>query len=209
MKRLSLALLLLCAPAAAQRDFLTSDEVDQVREVQEPNERLKLYIHFAEQRVDQVKSLISRDKPGRSALIHDLLDDYVKILDAIDTVSDDALKRKVAIDIGNAAVVKGEQGLLKTLQNIQDSNPKDIARYDFVLKQAIDGTNDSIELAQGDLGTRANEVVAKDEKEKKDRDAVLNPQEKAEKKAQAQKEEDQNSQKRKAPSLLKPGEKPQ
>ena len=113
MKRFAVGVFLLCSPAFGQRDFLTSDETDQVREVQEPNERLKLYLGFAQQRLDQVKSLMAREKPGRSALIHDLLDDYTKILDAIDTVSDDALKRRINIDLGSAAVAQGEKKLLK------------------------------------------------------------------------------------------------
>jgi len=206
--RIALAVLLLCAPAWAQRDFLTSDETDQVREVQDPNDRLKLYIGFAQQRLDQVKSLLAKEKAGRSALIHNLLEDYTKILDAIDTVSDDALKRKVNIDLGNAAVAQGEKGLLKTLESLDVSAAKDKARYQFVLKQAIDGTHDSLELAGQDLGKRSTEVVAKDEQEKKERESDMQPRDKAEKKALAQKEEDANSKKRKAPSLMKPGEAP-
>lgn len=208
MKRIALAVFLFCAPAWAQRDFLTSDETDQVREAQDPNDRLKLYIGFAQQRLDQVKSLLSKEKAGRSALIHDLLEDYTKILDAIDTVSDDALKRKVNIDLGNAAVAQGEKGLLKTLESLDVSAAKDKARYQFVLKQAIDGTHDSLELAGQDLGKRSTEVVAKDQQEKKERESDMQPRDKAEKKALAQKEEDANSKKRKAPSLLKPGEAP-
>lgn len=208
MKRIALAVFLFCAPAWAQRDFLTSDETDQVREAQDPNDRLKLYIGFAQQRLDQVKSLLSKEKAGRSALIHDLLEDYTKILDAIDTVSDDALKRKVNIDLGNAAVAQGEKGLLKTLESLEVSAAKDKARYQFVLKQAIDGTHDSLELAGQDLGKRSTEVVAKDQQEKKERESDMQPRDKAEKKALAQKEEDANSKKRKAPSLLKPGEAP-
>lgn len=208
MKRFVLTAFLLCGPAWAQRDFLTSDEADQIREVQDPNDRLKLYLTFAEQRLDQVKSLLAKEKPGRSALIHDLLEDYSKILDAIDTVSDDALKRKVNIDVGNTAVSQGEKALLKTLEAIDAGNGKDKSRYQLALKQAIDGTNDSMELASQDLNKRSTEVLAKDDQEKKEREGSMQPKDKVERRASAQKEEDANSRKRKAPSLLKKGEAP-
>jgi hypothetical protein len=207
MKHL-LLLALLCSPAAAQRDFLTSDETDQIRDAQEPNARLQLYLHFARQRIDQLKSLMASAKPGRSALIHDLLEDYTNILDAIDTVSDDALKHHKDIGLGTKAVAKSEGEMLKTLQTIQESAPKDMARYDFVLKQAIGSTQDSIELAGSDLGQRSTEVTAKAEKEKQEIEALSakTPEEKKQDQKLAAMPADAKPA-RKPPTLLRPGEK--
>ena len=141
--------LALALPMAAQRDFLTADEVDQIRLTQEPNERLKLYIHFARQRVDLLQQLFASNKPGRSALIHDLLDDYTKIIEAIDTVTDDALKRKVALDLGVAAVAQAEKEMLPALKKFEESAPKDLSRYEMSLKQAENNVAD-IEERRGE-----------------------------------------------------------
>lgn len=202
--RTLLIFLLVSLPLAAQvgRDFLTSDEADQIRQVQEPNERLKLYLVFAKQRVDQVDQLVAKEKAGRSVLIHDLLEDYTKIIDAIDTVADDALRRKVAINLGMTATVEGERGMLARLQKIQTSEPSDLGRYDYVLKDAIDTTSDSLELSQADLTSRANSVAAKDQKEKAARTAALTPEE-----AKDKKDQDKKNTKKK-PTLRRPTDPP-
>jgi hypothetical protein len=193
--------------AAQDRDFLTGDEVDQVRLVQERNERLQLYMLFAKQRVDQVESLLKREKAGRSILIHDLLDQYTKIIEAADTVTDDALKRKVDVALGVKALATAEKDLLARLEKVRDAKPKDMGRYELVLETAIETTKDSFELAQEDLAGRGQSVIDRDAREKKERDALLSTKEQSEKKVSEQKETEEKG-KRKAPTLRKKGEVP-
>jgi hypothetical protein len=195
---------LLMLPAAAQqRDFLTPAEADQLREVQEPNERLKLYSKWALLRLDQIESMIAGNKPGRATFIHDLLEDYGRIVEAMDAVADDALRRKLSLDVGIAALTVSEKDMMNRLQKIRDSKPKDLARYEFVLTDAIESTQDSLELNQADLPGRAAAVAAKEAKEKEERRATMTPAEVAAEKTEEKKTATPT---RKAPTLRRPGE---
>jgi len=192
------------APCRAQdRDFLTPNEVDQIREVQEPNERLALYVKFARQRMDLIQQVLAKDKPGRSVFIHNYLDDYTKIIEAIDSVSDDALRHNKNIDQGSIAVLNAEKDFLEQLNKIQDSEPKDLERYKFLLAEAIDTTSDSQELGKEDSAKRGAALAEADSKEKKEREAMMPAKEVKERKKDAAAQEEPV---RKIPSLLKPGE---
>ena len=195
------------APSWAQREFLTNDEIEKIREAQEPNMRLKLYILFARQRMDQLQQQIAKDKKGRSLIVRDLLNDYAQIIDAIDTVSDDALKRKVDISAAVQAVAAAEQTFLAQLQKIQDSQPHDLDMYDIDLKQAIGDTSDSIDSTKEDLGKRSTEVISKAEEEKKKLEE-LTPKDRVKEQKVEDAKVDDGKPKRKPPTLYRPGEQP-
>ena len=207
MTRAGLVLICLFAalPLGAQtlKEFLTADEISQLREVQEPNDRLALYLTFAQQRINRIEQLVAKEKAGRSVQIHDLLDEYTNIIDAMDTVTDDALKRKVTVDKGVAATAGAEKKMLASLRKIEESQPKDMARYQFVLQQAIETTQDSLDLASEDLGKRAREIEAKEAREQKEREGLMQPAELEQKQAEEKKAADQ---KKKAPTLYRKGE---
>ena len=147
--------------------------------------------------------MFASQKPGRSALIHDTLDDYAQIIEAIDIVSDDALKRQVFVDDGISAVSSTEREMLKALNKFGATQAKDYSRYEFALKQAIDTTTDSLDLAQEDLYTRSTAVQEKAEQEQKAIEAQMP---KDEKPAEEQKAASDQKSKRKPPTLLQPGE---
>ena len=192
----------MAAPLAAQRDFLTNDEVEKVREAQEnPNLRLKLYSDFARERVDLIKSLLSKEKTGRSALIHDTLDEYVKILDAIDTVADDALSRaRWMWKLGLNSVAAAEKQAASAAAEVSRTAIREIWNATIsMLKQAIEATTDSLQAAEEDIGVRTQEVVARDQKEKQERLDSMSPVEREgkkadEKQAEQKKADDQDKQ---------------
>jgi hypothetical protein len=155
-----------------------------------------------------LQRFLSKEKPGRSALIHDTLEDYTHIIEAIDTVADDALVRKAQLDIGMKEVATAEGEMLATLQKIEEGAPKDLARYEFALKNAIDTTSDSKELSEEDLHTRAGEVAAQDKKDKQDRKSLATAEDKKAKKSPEDKPGVIKAGDQKPPTLYKPGEKP-
>jgi len=202
---------MLCAAglvAADGRDFLTTDEADQIRLVQEPNARLKLYAQFAAQRIDMIENLLARERPGRTNLIHEALEDYTKIVETIDTVADDALLRGERIEEGIAAVAEAQEKFLAALKKVQAAAPRDMARYRFALENAIETTEDSLEINREDLRERAAQAAEREKQERRRLEELMTPESVRERRAKAEEmEKKEEEHKRKAPTLYRKDEK--
>ena len=151
----------------ATKDYLTPDELDQVREAQEPNDRIKLYIHFAKQRLDQVNQLDGQGqaRPQRAGSRSAGQLHRGSSRPSIPSPTTPCAASSASTKATRVAAAE-EKTMLAELKKIQDSQPKDVARYDFALKEAIDTTSDSVELAEQDVNARKAEIAAKEAKEK-------------------------------------------
>jgi hypothetical protein len=198
----ALALLALAAPAAAQRDFLTADEVDQLRVTQDPDPRLRLYLKFAQQRVDLLEQLFAKPATGRSGMIHDTLGQLTKIVETIDTVIDDSLRKGKELE-SIEFIAKEHRKTIAKLNAFLDKEPPDLERYQFALENAIDTLEDSAEMAEEDLRMRRRDVSEREAEERKRRQQMSTPEAvKAAEETRAKEDEG----KRKRPTLLRKGE---
>ncbi len=204
MRLLALLAGALIVLAQIPRDFLTEDEVDQIRLAQEPNERLLHYVKFARLRLELIRQTLEAEKAGRSRLIHQNLQDYTKIIEAIDAVIDDALVRKVDLTKGVEAVAQSEKQFLAALEEFNGVKAKDRYLFEFALKDALETTQDSLEESQADLKTRAHRVLDEDVREKKQREASMTVKEVEERKAEQKKTEEKA---KKAPTLRRKADK--
>lgn len=211
MRGLLLLLLILgCLPAAAQRDFLTPDEVEQLRLVQEPEPRLQLYLRFARQRVDLLEQLFSKRQTGRSGLIHDTLEQVTQIIEAIDMNIDDAIRRQKVIEKLDG-IVSAQKELLAKLEAMAQKEEPDRARYQFALEQSVETLRDSIEMNEQDLKERTLSVADKEKALREERNEMVAPERKEElekERRRIESEKEGVAPGKKKPSLLKPGEKP-
>ena len=177
--RYLLMLAIVCTPLLAQKDFLNTDETDQIREAQDPDLRLQLYLRFAQQRVDQLDQLMAKPQTGRSGMIHDLLEQYALIIEAVDTYIDNAIKRQKPI-LTMPQVAKTEREMLAQLEKFGEMDAPDKSRFQFALEQAIDTTRDSAEMSEQDIKTRTRDVETREVDLRKEREALVTPERKEE-----------------------------
>jgi len=154
---LSALLLALAAPLAAQlgsRDPLNAQESDQLREAaQEPEKRLKLLLQFARARLATMEQLRGDSKlaAGRGRQIHDLLEDFTKLMDELGDNIDDYADRHADLRKPLKGVIQADSEFQLKLRTIREQGPgagaaKDEASdYAFALQNALDSVNSNLD----------------------------------------------------------------
>jgi hypothetical protein len=134
----AIALLPIFAPhawAQSQRDPLSDDEVDQVREYGDrPNERIKLFAKFIEQRIVAIRQL-STDKSAenRSAQLRAKIEEFTRLADELQDNLD-------TYDQQHADIRKALKDLIPQSDKWQPAlnQPLPDPTYDFSRKTAIE-----------------------------------------------------------------------
>ena len=152
----------LALPAWAQRkerDPLTDAEVDQMREAADyPNKRLELLVKFARERVFEIESAQSESAgAAKTKQMHDLLQDFIAILDEIEDNIDMYGSHNADMRKGLKLVIEADSEWQLKLRQIKEKSPPDeLQQFSFVLINAADTV--------GDSGTTARETLQEQNK---------------------------------------------
>lgn len=146
---LGLAILLVLAPLcvhAQNPDFLTSSEVDKLRDAQDPSERIKVFLSFQQDRLGRMEAVRESNGDSRDN-IDDLLNQYISI--------DNELKDWIQYQFDHDGDMrKGLRALLdegpkqmEMLRHIQKSPGPESSDFSMSIRDAIADMNDTLDGA--------------------------------------------------------------
>ncbi len=136
------------AVAQRHRDPLTQAEIDQVRDVSwEPQQRLKLYLQFARDRLVKLEEMRNDPKTkDRAQQTHDKLDDFLLLYDELNDNIDTYVDRKDDIRKPLKLVIAADtefQAKLRALKDAADVPPAESQAYEFVLTNILETVDTS------------------------------------------------------------------
>jgi hypothetical protein len=135
------------------KDYLTQDEADKIRDTQNPGERIKLYLSFAEDRLKKFQYEQARTVPEmhRGDILNGLLNGFSGCLDDAADEIDEAKDRQLNIHPELKLLESKGKEFLVELQKIEKNKGPDFDDYSDTLEDAIDGTKEAIADAQDAL----------------------------------------------------------
>lgn len=142
-----LAMALVLAPAKAQDrpDFLSPGEADKIRDAQDPNDRIKLFLDFAGDRLKKLQYELHLSTPqiDKPTLINGLLSAYSGCVDEAADRVQEGRQRGAKIRPAIKDMQKRVRDYLQTLKAIEAANGSNMASYKDALDDAIAGTQDA------------------------------------------------------------------
>ena len=143
----------LAAPAAAlarppQRDFLTQTEADKIRDAESANERVKLFLDFAADRLQRFKMELHMKGAGPrwADFLNDILDAFSSCVDEASGRINDAISHGEDVRDGVKDVKKRVPEFLKELQQIK-AQGIELKLYEDTLNDTMDDLHYAIKSA--------------------------------------------------------------
>lgn len=134
------------AAAQEQKDYLSEDEADKIRDAQDPGDRIKLYMSFAQDRLDKFEYELNR--PEHEAqyddILNNLMNGYVGCVDDAADQIDVAQEKQIDIRGAVKEMKDKDTEFLAKLEKFDQATGSDFEAYRYTLEDAIEGTKEAI-----------------------------------------------------------------
>jgi len=144
--------------SSGKDDFLTEDEVDQIREAQDPSQRIGLYVSFAQARLDHIDEY--RTKPvdpevDVAGYLEKQFDQYIRITDELKNWIEDQYGRRNDMRSGLKKFLEVGPHQLEQLRHMESSPDPYTPGYHKNLNDALDDFSDAIDGASKALSEQS------------------------------------------------------
>jgi hypothetical protein len=144
-------LLVAARPLPAQRpekDYLSNVESDKIRDAETPNERIKLFLTFAEDRLKKFQYELDHPSPNKhNEMLNYLMNSYIGCVDDAADLIQLGLEKQDNIRQGIDLMATKAKDFLVMLQKLQTDGPERES-YKENLDDAIEGTQDALNDAE-------------------------------------------------------------
>ena len=152
--KLSLAIALTCLVLsftrgqAVQKDYLTALEADKIRDAETPNERIKLFVQYAEDRLKKFQYELEHPSTNRHPeMLNYLMNSYIGCVDDASDIIQEGIEKQRNVRAGIDLMATKAKEFLEVLKKIA-ADGKEIDIYKINLDDAIEGTQDAINDAE-------------------------------------------------------------
>jgi hypothetical protein len=136
------------AGAQTQKDYLSSIEADKIRETDSPNERIYLFLTFADDRIKKLQYELEHPSENRHVeMVNSLLNAYVGCVDDAADLIQLGIEKQQNIRKGIDLMASRTKDFLVILQKIPTDAP-DAELYKDNLDDAMEGTRDASKEAE-------------------------------------------------------------
>ena len=133
-----------------KKDYLTDSEADRIREANNPSDRIKLYLSYADDRLKKFQYELTRTTPERrrGEILNALLNAYSGCVDdGADQIAD-AKEKQVDIHASLKLLESKGKDFLDQLQKIDQAAGPEFESYKDNLEDAIQATKDAVSDAK-------------------------------------------------------------
>jgi hypothetical protein len=131
-----------------QKDYLTALEADKIRDAETPNERVKLFLQFADDRLKKFQYELDHPSSNRHGeMLNYLMNSYIGCVDDASDLIQEAVEKQQNVRAGVDLMEAKAKEYLEVLKKIL-ADGKELEIYKFNLDDAIDGTQDAIKDAE-------------------------------------------------------------